>query len=79
MADTVSQGVLDAQVLLEWCRSRGFRVSSVESNGVRLSVDDLKIDPGTPSVLPPRDIHHAWADRLGVDMPKEDGEEDEFR
>lgn len=80
MADkNVSQGVLDAQVLLLWCRSQGFAVSQIDAGDVKLTVSDIRIDPPAKEEPPPRSAHEAWARTLGVKLPTmpQPGDEDD--
>jgi hypothetical protein len=72
-ARTTSEGGTEAlRDLLVWARTKGFRLREVEMEGVRVVVDDLRVEaPGAAEELP-RDAHEAWAKSMGFKLPPVD-------
>ena len=67
----------DIRSLLLWARAHGFRVSELEMAGVKVRVDDLRVESAGTVEQPPRTAHHAFAKLAGIDQAMLDDPEDD--
>ncbi len=63
--------------LLLWARTNGFHLSEVTVGDVRVVASDLRVGAEDKGPPPPRTAHEAWGQRLGIDIPEDDIEDDD--